>query len=62
MPKSSRFDLQTDPGRRGSIYTDFTVMTHTAIRRGESNHGAVNGGGPSLRIEAERGEVSVHAK
>jgi Putative adhesin len=62
MPKSSRFDLQTELGRRGSIDTDFPVMTHTIGRRGESVHGAVNGGGPSLRIETYRGEVRVHGR
>lgn len=62
MPKSSRFDLHTNSGRRGSIYTDFSVMMHAVSRRGEVDHGAVNGGGPALRIEAERGEVRVHAK
>jgi hypothetical protein len=62
MPKSSRFDLQTNSGRHGSIETDFSVMTHTMSRRGETVHGAVNGGGPSLRIETERGEVRIHGK
>jgi hypothetical protein len=62
MPKSSRFDLQTNSGRHGSIYTDFAVMRQAAGRRGESNHGSVNGGGPALRIEAERGEIQVHAR
>jgi hypothetical protein len=62
MPSNSRFDLQTNSGRRGSIETDFSVMTHTISRRGETVHGAVNGGGPSLRIETERGEVRIHGK
>lgn len=62
IPKSSCFDLQTNSGRRGSIYTDVTVITHAVSRRGESAHGAVNGGGPSLDIETGRGEVRVHAK
>lgn len=62
MPKGSRFDLQTNSGRRGSIETDFSVMTRAFSRRSESVHGAVNGGGPTLKIETERGEVRVHAK
>jgi hypothetical protein len=62
IPKNSRFDLQTNSGRHGSIETDFSVMTHTISRRGESVHGAVNGGGTSLRIETERGEIRIHAK
>jgi len=62
MPSNSRFDLQTNSGRHGSIETDFSVMTHTMSRRGETVHGAVNGGGPSLRIETERGDVRIHGK
>lgn len=62
MPKSSRFELETNAGRRGAIETDFSVMTHTVHRRGETVHGTVNGGGPSLRVETERGEVRVHGK
>jgi hypothetical protein len=62
MPKSSRFDLRTNSGRRGSIYTDFPVMTRAMARTGEHNHAPVNGGGPSFRIEAERGEVELHAR
>lgn len=63
MPRNSRFDVETNSGRRGSVETDFTVMMRAAIRRrGESNHGTVNGGGPALRIETERGEVRIHAK
>jgi DUF4097 and DUF4098 domain-containing protein YvlB len=62
MPKTSRFGLETRLGRHGSIDTDFTVMTHTIGRRGESIQGAVNGGGPTLRIETERGEVRLHGR
>jgi hypothetical protein len=62
MPKSSRFDLEADLGRRGGIDTDFTMMSRTIGRRGESMHGTVNGGGPALSIKAERGEVRIHAR
>jgi len=62
MPASSRFDLQSDLGRHGAIDTDFAVMTHTIRRRGESIQGAVNGGGPSLRIETYRGEIRLRKK
>jgi len=62
MPKSSRLDLEANLGRHGSIDTDFTVMTHTISKHGEGIHGTVNGGGPSLRIETERGEIRLLAK
>lgn len=62
MPKTSRFELQTDIGRRGAIDTDFTLITHTIGSRNEGMRGAVNGGGPSLTIKAGRGEVRLHGK
>ena len=63
MPKSSRFDVESNSGRRGSIETDFSVMTRTMSRRGEGIHGTVNGGGgPSLRLETERGDIRVRGK
>jgi hypothetical protein len=61
LPKTTHFDLQTNSGRRGSIVTDFPMVTHTVSRRGGVD-GKVNGGGPSLNIETERGEVRLHAK
>lgn len=62
MPRASRFDLQTNSGRRGSIATDFSVMARTLVRHGDGVHGTVNGGGPTLRIETERGDVRLHGK
>jgi hypothetical protein len=62
MPRSSRFDLQTNSGRHGSIATDFSVMARTFVRHGEGVHGTVNGGGPTMRIETDRGDVTLHGK
>jgi hypothetical protein len=61
LPKSARFDLQSNSGRRGSVDTDFSMVT-TVSGRDRTVHGKVNGGGPSLHIETERGEVRLHAK
>jgi hypothetical protein len=62
MPASSRFDLQAELGRHGAIDTDFNVMTRAITRRGEGIHGTVNGGGPSLRIDSDRGETRLHSR
>jgi hypothetical protein len=62
MPKTSRFSIESNAGRRGSIFTDFSVMTTTFARRAGGVHGAVNGGGPLLRLETERGEIQIHGK
>jgi hypothetical protein len=61
MPTSARFDLETDLGRHASIHSDFPMVTRTA-NRGEKLHGSVNGGGPSLRVDAYRGEIRIRAK
>jgi hypothetical protein len=37
------------------------MVTHT-VSRHSGVEGKVNGGGPSLHIETERGEVRLHAK
>jgi hypothetical protein len=61
MPKATRFDVQSNSGRRGSVETDFSMVT-TVSGRDHGVHGKVNGGGPSLHIETERGEVRLRAK
>ena len=61
MPKDSKFDLRTDSDRRGAIETDFPMMLHAA-RRGMIVEGAVNGGGPSLRLSTFRGEIHLRAE
>jgi hypothetical protein len=38
------------------------MMARTIGRRGESIHGTVNGGGPTLNIKGERAEIRIHAK
>lgn len=63
LPKDSRFELDADTGRRGDIETDFAIMS----RAGRSNHGyrasgAVNGGGPELRMTTYKGTLRVHAR
>jgi hypothetical protein len=62
MPTSARFDLETDLGRHASIHSDFPMVTRTAGRSGQKLHGSVNGGGPSLSVDAYRGEIRIRAK
>jgi hypothetical protein len=62
MPKTSRFNLEADLGRKAGIDTDFTVMARTISRHGGGVQGAANGGGPVLHIESERGEIRLKGK
>ena len=63
VPRDSRFELNADTGRRGDLETDFAIMS----RAGHRNHGyrasgAVNGGGPELRMTTYKGTLRVRAK
>lgn len=60
LPRDSRFDLRTDTGKHASVQTDFNMMTRS-MRRGESMHGSVNGGGPTLDIKTYRGDIRLRS-
>jgi len=62
IPKSSRFDIETDYGRHASVETDFSMITQLARGRSGKIHGLVNGGGPALRIDTFRGDIRILAK
>ncbi len=61
LPRGSRFNVQADLGRHASVTSDFPVVTRSANRSGESLHGTVNGGGPTLEIKTYRGSVRLHS-
>lgn len=62
LPKDSHFELDADAGRRGDIETDFAMMTHATRRsRAARASGAVNGGGPELRMTTYKGTLRVRA-
>jgi hypothetical protein len=63
MPKDSRFDLDSDSGRRGEVETDFAILSHAG--RGSRSYrasGSVNGGGPELRMTTYKGTLRIRAK
>ena len=61
VPKDSRFELDADSGRRGHIDSDFSVMTHAGRWRADRESGAVNGGGPELRLTTYKGTLRVRS-
>jgi hypothetical protein len=62
-PKDSRFELDADTGRRGDLETDFALMTRAGrFNRGLRASGAVNGGGPELRLTTYKGTLRVRSK
>ncbi len=62
LPKDSRFELDADSGRRGDIHSDFTMTTHGGrFSRAARASGAVNGGGPELRMTTYKGTLRVRS-
>ncbi len=59
LPKDSHFELDADTGRRGDIESDFAMTTHAGRSRAARATGAVNGGGPELRLTTYRGTLRV---
>jgi putative adhesin len=61
LPKDGRFDLDADSGRRGSIDSDFAMTTRASRSSSARLSGAVNGGGPQLRMTTYKGALRVRA-
>ncbi len=59
LPKDSRFELDAHTGRRGDIESDFAMTTHAGRSRAARTTGAVNGGGPELRLTTYKGTLRV---
>jgi hypothetical protein len=62
LPKDSRFNLETNLDRKASIDSDFQVLARIGGRRGRTLEGAVNGGGPVLRLSTDKGRIHLRAK
>jgi len=58
IPAASRFTLHTS-GHNGRVQSDFAITTRTPGRRGANLDGAVNGGGPSLRLTSHNGSFHL---
>jgi hypothetical protein len=61
LPKESRFELDADSGRRGDIESDFAMTTRARRSREPRASGAVNGGGPELRLTTYKGTLRVRS-
>jgi hypothetical protein len=64
VPKDNGFELQTNFERRVDFTTDFDV---DAIERDKKHHhydyrGNINGGGPTLELKSEKGDLRLKAK
>ncbi len=61
LPKDSRFDLDADSGRHGAIDSDFAVVTRAGRWHSGRAEGAVNGGGPELRLTTYKGTLRIRS-
>ncbi len=61
LPRDSRFDLDAHSGRRGDVVSDFAITTRAGRSHAARMSGAVNGGGPTLRLTTYKGTLRVRA-
>jgi hypothetical protein len=64
IPKRAGFDLRTDFGKHVRFSTDFDVESH---EHGSKHHhydysGNINGGGPTLNFNSEKGDIRLRAE
>ena len=58
IPASARFEVDADTGRRGDFATEFEMTTKTGGSRGRAR-GIVNGGGPRISFETDKGSLKI---
>jgi hypothetical protein len=65
LPKDSRFDLDAEASRSGQVESDFEMAVRAKYgRRSRESRvsGAINGGGPELRLKTYKGTLRIRAK
>lgn len=64
IPKQTGFELRTDFERRVNFSTDFDVETHERDRKHHhyDYSGKINGGGPTLEFNSDKGDIRLRAK
>lgn len=65
LPRDSRFDLNARASRKGDIESDFEMLSRTrysGLSRESRVSGAINGGGPELRLTTSKGTLRLRAK
>jgi hypothetical protein len=60
LPGNAAFTLDAERSRRSNFHSDFGVVARGGFD-GSRIHGDVNGGGPTLRLRADRGSIWLRA-
>jgi hypothetical protein len=59
MPENTAVTVEVDRDRRSSFHSDFPMSTSGNLSGFGRLHGTINGGGPTLRLETDRGSISL---
>jgi hypothetical protein len=62
LPNDVAFNLDTDFGRRVDFDSDFDATVKTQHRHSDSEQASINGGGPTLRLQSEKGNFRLIKK
>jgi len=62
IPHDAGFQLDADLGRRADFNSDFNLNVKHKSRDNDYLRGAVNGGGPTLEISSEKGDIRLKSK
>jgi len=62
LPGKAGFELDADVGRRGSLQSDFETFVKSRHRYEEQCRTTINGGGPSLKVNTEKGDIRLERK
>jgi hypothetical protein len=57
LPRTTKFTVDVDRSRRTTYRNDFEMTSSN--QDGDRIHGAVNGGGPTVRIHHDRGLIAI---
>jgi len=58
LPSSAGFELDADLGRRGDFDTQFEMATRSGGMH-DRVHGTINGGGPKVSFETDKGSLRI---
>jgi len=58
LPSNTALNVEVHNDRRTSFHSDFPMTTNGSYGSG-TMHGTINGGGPTLRMQTDRGTISL---
>ena len=59
LPGNTALNVEVENDRRASFHSDFPMTTNGNFSHGGLIHSTINGGGPTLRMQSDRGSISL---